>query len=178
MNELYEELEEEFEESKWKKPLVITIAVFLLIIFLVYILANTIGLNVLAGLLESSKVNDNEIDFSFDGKLVFLGDNLDKLKEIYFTDQKVEIKVCLKGFIDDNIYYIDSLYIPEIYSQRFNQVVSEPCSDDSLVSLHSHPFKHCLPSEQDFISFENFKEKNENALMIVMCEEDRFNVYE
>src|SRR3989344_6097500 len=148
---------EEIKERKLKKVFIISIGAFILIIFLIYIFINAIGSDILAGLISSSETRENELDFSFNGKLIFMDNSLEKLKEIYF---------------------IDDLYIPKIYSQKFNQVVAEPCSSDSLVSLHSHPFRHCLPSQQDFISFREFKERNEDGLMIVMCEKNRFGVYE
>ena len=107
-----------------------------------------------------------------------MDNSLEKLKEIYFSDEKVEFKACLKGNKENDVYLIDDLYIPKIYSQKFNQVVAEPCSSDSLVSLHSHPFRHCLPSQQDFRSFKQFKERNKDGLMVVMCEKNRFSVYE
>jgi len=169
---------EEIKERKLKKVFIISIGAFILIIFLIYIFINAIGSDILAGLISSSETRENELDFSFNGKLIFMDNSLEKLKEIYFSDEKVEFKACLKGNKENDVYLIDDLYIPKIYSQKFNQVVAEPCSSDSLVSLHSHPFRHCLPSQQDFISFREFKERNEDGLMIVMCEKNRFGVYE
>lgn len=176
--EFLEEIEEEIEEGKWKKIVIYSTGVIVLVIFLVYVFIHTVGGDILGGLISSSKVEGEEVDFSFDGKLVFENESLERLKGIYFKNQKVEIKVCLKGKKEDKKYFIKDVYVPRIYSQGFNQVVAEGCSEDSLVSLHSHPYKHCLASEQDFRSFKKFKEKNEDALMVVMCEDKRFGVYQ
>ena len=50
-------------------------------------------------------------------------------------------------------------------------------SKDDLVDLHTHPFKHCLPSDVDLESFKQFKKMNKDAIMAIMCEKDRFNFY-
>ena len=169
---------EEVKERKLKKFFIISIGAFILIIFLIYILVNSIGSDILAGLISSSEIREDELDFSFNGKLIFMNNSLERLKDIYFSDEGVEFKACLVGYKENDIYFMEDLYIPKIYSQRFNQVIAEPCPSDSLVSLHSHPFRHCLPSQQDFRSFKQFKERNEDALMIVMCEKNRFSVHE
>ena len=102
---------------------------------------------------------------------------MEELKEIYLSNQAVEFKACLKGNKVDEIYIIDELYIPETFSQQFNRVVAEPCSSDSLVSLHSHPYKRCVPSQQDIRNFNLFKERSPEALMIVMCEPNKFSIH-
>ena len=163
----------EEKESKLAKVMVFLIAIFMLIIFLVYVFTNFVDLH---SIIVSEEVKSNQLDFSFDNKLIFLDNSLDKLKEVYFSNQKTEFKACLTGNKVNNIYYIDDLYIPKTYSQSFNQVVAEHC--DSLVSLHSHPYKRCIPSQQDFRNFQQAKQINPEALMIIMCTPDRFSVYE
>ena len=79
--------------------------------------------------------------------------------------------------MDNGDYIINEIYIPKTYTQTSNEVVSEFCSKDTIVDMHSHPLKHCLPSEQDFNSFKSFKEISNNAIMSVMCERGRFNFY-
>ncbi|MAG45754.1 MAG: hypothetical protein CMH63_03215 [Nanoarchaeota archaeon] len=169
---------EEEEETKLKKVYIFLVSFFILTIFLVYIFSTSVGAGILASLISSSTVENNELDFSFDGRLIFEEDSLEELKKVYFDNLKVEFKACLNGRKLNNVYFIDEVHIPVTYSQKFNQVIAEPCSEDSLVSLHSHPYKRCIPSEQDFRSFASFKERQKEGLMIVMCEPGRFGVYE
>lgn len=126
----------------------------------------------------SFKAEENEIDFSFGNKLVFEGNTLKGLKEIYYENPNVEFKACLRGNKINSVYYITKIVVPITYEQTYRSVTSEPCSPDSIVDLHSHPFRRCLPSDQDFNNFKLFKERNPDALMIVMCEDNRFGIYE
>lgn len=166
------------EESKFKKIIIIIIGLFLLLIFLTYIITNAVGINVLSGLIESSKVNNNTIDFSLNNQVTFINNSLEKLQNLWIINPELEFKVCLQGIINDNKYIISKVYTPKIYSQKVNEVVSESCPEDSLIDLHSHPFKHCLPSQQDLITFQKFKKIQPNALMAIMCEPERFTIYE
>jgi hypothetical protein len=173
-----EDFEFEEKESKLKRIYIFLVSIFILVIFLVYIFSTSVGTDILAGWVSSSVVKENEVDFSFDGKLVFVGNSLKDLRGIYLENQKVEFKACLKGNKKGRVYSITEIYIPVTYFQKFNQVIAEPCSEDSLVSLHSHPFRRCIPSEQDFRSFNEFKKRQQEGLMIVMCEDSRFGIYE
>ena|SRR3989338_3687585 len=168
----------EIKESKFKKFFVIALALFLLVLFAAYTLINAAGTDVLSGLALSYKAEKNEIDFSFGNKLIFEGNTLDELKEIYYANPNVEFKSCLKGEKINLSYHITEILIPITYEQTYRSVTSEPCPPDSIVDLHSHPFRRCLPSDQDFSNFKLFKEKNPDALMAVMCEDNRFGIYE
>lgn len=169
------EEEEEFEESKLRKVFVFLIAIFLLILFLGYFFALPLEAQIIS-LFLSDKAVDNQVDFSFENRLIFFNNSLEELQEIYLSNQAVEFKACLKGEKVGETYNINELYVPETFSQKFNQVVAEPCSSDSLVSLHSHPYRRCVPSQQDMNNFNRFKERSPDALMIVMCGPDRFSI--
>lgn len=175
--EILEGVPEEQPEPTFKKVRVILLAFFLLTIFLVYIITLA-GNNFLASLIESSIVKENKIDFSLNGKVVFLNGSLEKLQDLWVINPEIEFKVCLQGQEQGGTYYIDAVYTPKTYSQSVSQVRAEPCSEDSLIDLHSHPLRHCLPSEQDFKTFKQFKERRPLALMAIMCEPTRFTIYE
>jgi len=168
----------EEDNGRFKKFLIPFIGILILIIFITYIFTNAAGIDVLGGLISSSKLKENEVDFSLNGKVIFDDKTLDELKNIYFENLRNEFKVCLYGKKENNLYFINKLAVPKTYSKTFNQVIAEPCSDEALISLHSHPYKRCLPSEQDFETFSKFKEKTPNALMVIMCEENRFYIYD
>ena len=175
---LEEESSEEIKESRFRKFFIIGIAIFLIILLGAYAFVNAAGVDVLSGLALSFKAKENQVDFSFGNKLVFETNTLNELKEIYYDHPDVEFKDCLKGYKADSVYHITEISIPITYEQTFKSVTSEPCSSDSIVDLHSHPLNRCLPSDQDFKSFEEFKKRNQDALMAVMCQDDRFGIYE
>jgi len=104
------------------------------------------------------------------------------LEQIYTQEQEqnlVETSVCLSGYTQDNNskYYISSLFYPEIYEQSFNHVNFESCPNDTLIMLHTHPYKRCLASKTDIKTLNNVKKNSPNTIMIVMCENNKFSVY-
>ncbi len=165
---------EDYEEEKpslFKRVFIIIIGLFLLFLIISYF--SFLGVRgIFEGIAGSDKIEDNVIKFS-EGKVIFENNTYENLLEIYNNDKGKEIKVCLQGYKENSNYYLTSLYIPKIYEQEVDRVVSEPCYD-SIVSLHSHPRLFCIPSEQDFKSFSMYD--RENNLMIVMCSEKRFTI--
>lgn len=167
----------EEKEPIIKRISIIFLALFLIFLIVTYLLTNSVVRNITAGLLESETIKNYQVDINKTTKLIFIEESYDQLMDIYDTNLNVEFKVCLKGNIIDEDYYITSLNIPKTYLQKYNQVIAEPCDSDSLVDMHSHPLKHCLPSETDINSFNRFKETNPNAIMAIMCQRNRFNFY-
>lgn len=170
---------ETFSEKHPKivKFLTISIAIFLLIIALTYLLTNFNVRYILAGLIESETIDDFQVELKSGGILVFTNNTYELLTEIYNNNPEKEFKVCLQGITKDKDYIIDFIHQPKMFLQTHNSVTSEPCPKESLVSLHSHPLKHCLPSDIDLKNFNLFKQQNPKALMAIMCEKDRFNFY-
>lgn len=112
-----------------------------------------------------------------------------QLQSIYNKEQQVEFSVCLRGTVEkkseeqqnqeqqQTLYRITSLYTPKMYQQTFNHVIFEPCSKDTLIMLHSHPYKSCLASAKDINTLQQTQQSNPDILMIVMCEPNRYSVY-
>lgn len=167
--ENYQEEEIEEKPSLFKKIFVVIIAVFLLVLMLSYFTLFNIH-DILEGLVGSHKIQDDKIYFS-NKTISFENNTYNKLLEIYDKNPDKEFKVCLTGKYDIN-YFVYDLYIPETYEQQPSEVISETC--DSIISLHSHPRLFCIPSQQDFKTFKQEK----SDLMLVMCEKDRFTIYE
>ncbi|MBU0962615.1 MAG: hypothetical protein KKD48_01790 [Nanoarchaeota archaeon] len=163
--------EEEIEEkpSLFKRIFVIIIAIFLLILMLSYFTLFGVR-DILEGIAGSHKMQDDKIYF-FNKTISFENNSYNRLLEIYDKNLGNEFKACLVGEYDKN-YFIYDLYIPKTYEQKPSEVISEPC--DSIISLHSHPKMFCIPSQQDFKTFKQEK----SDLMLVMCEKDRFTIYE
>lgn len=168
---------EEEKESPVKKILVIVAAVFLIALFVSYVGISYGISDIIGGLVESDLIEGNVVELNDGSRIVFSDDPLDGLNELYDNNRGVEFKACLGGSIVNGDYFIDEIVYPKIYSQKYNQVVAEPCPGSSLIDLHSHPEKHCIASQQDMKNFEELKKKKPEALMVIMCEEDRVNVY-
>jgi len=129
---------------------------------------------IIVSLVESAVIEDGMVEQ--DVTVHFENDTYEIIVELYNEDLATEFKVCLLGYYDEE-YYVTDVYQPVIYSQSFNQVVSEACPSDTLIALHSHPYRHCIASEQDLENLEKAQEVNPNALIGIMCEEERFNFY-
>jgi len=175
-----EDFEEDIEEATKKKlPSWFwkVVAIFVIGIFVVYLLPGDV-VSVLAGRLESSSVGE---DFTVEydsGLVVFKQGIYEKLVQLYLDNTIQEIKVCLEGSKEGTDYYIDKIHIPTIFSQSVIHVSSEGCSKDTLISMHTHPYRHCLFSEQDVKSHERIKKINPEALTGLMCEVNRFSFLE
>jgi hypothetical protein len=163
------------EPSKFKKVIVVAGGVFLILLMITYVIASYPVGNILRGQLESTPLTGNKI--ILENFTIFFEDNTNKeLQDIYFGEQSVEFSVCLSGNKEKDNYYVNSLYLPEQTAQ-FNHVSFQPCNQETLIMLHSHPYKSCLASETDLNTLEKTKKVNPDVLMVVMCEPGRFSVY-
>lgn len=169
MEEVVEPIEE--EKPLWKRILVACLGVFLLFLLLGYFL---FPLDTLAGLVGSATIEEGlSVE---DAAVVFENDTYTLLLTRYYEHLDEEFKVCLLGFYDGT-YRVQEIYNPIIYEQNFNSVVSEPCPKETLIALHSHPYKHCLASSQDIQNLQKIQETNPDALIGIMCDKDRFQFY-
>ena len=89
---------------------------------------------------------------------------------------EVETSMCLKGTKGHN-YFISEIYEPDIIEQSYNHVSFRPCSEDTIIVLHTHPYKRCIASKQDLKMLGDLRERNEDALIMIMCEPTRFAIY-
>jgi hypothetical protein len=166
--------EEQEEDSLLKKIMLVVIGGFLALLFFSYVIIQYPLGNIIAGQSESTPLHNNVLVLD-DFNIVFLEGTAAQLEQIYLNEQRVEFSVCLQG-IKEKDYFITSLYKPKTYSQNFNHVSFEPCVD-SLIILHSHPYKSCIASQTDISLLEQSKKENKDVLMVVMCEPQRFSVY-
>lgn len=162
--------------SALKRTLIVIGGLILIILIVSFILVSFPIGNILQGKLASSTLQGNTIilrDFS----IVFQNETISDLKSKYFQEQKTEFSLCLLGTKQGENYFITSFYQPKIYSQAFNEVIFEPCSADTLIMLHTHPYKSCIASQTDLETLNKTKARNPEVLMVVMCEPERFAVY-
>ena len=166
----------EEKPSKIKKIIVATIAVFLVLLMISFIFVTFPIGEILQGKVESSLLKGHIIDLD-NLQIIFEEGTEEILKSYYLSEQETEISLCLEGYKAED-YHITSLYQPKTYQAAYNQVWFEPCSAKTVIILHTHPYKRCVASETDIKMLENSKLSNPEVLMVVMCEPDRFSVYD
>jgi len=172
----------EFEEIEdhspwWKKLLIGILAFFLLFLMVSYFIGGGLILDIFRGQLMSEEIEDFKVDVDGNISVEFTEDSYNRLLKYYLENQRTEFKACLTGEIKNNLYFVKDVYWPEQVAQ-FNQVSYQPCNQDTIVSLHAHPFKHCIPSEQDTITAREYKKENPKAIMAILCEPARLTFYE
>jgi len=172
-----EEKIQDFEkESILKKTFIGFISFFLLFLLLSYFLVSPSIFPILESLFESNTVEGDTIILD-DYTIIFSNNTYKDLQKNYYKNQSVEFVVCLEGKKEAKEYTIKRIYLPEISDQSFNHVSFKPCSESTIALLHSHPYRRCIASQQDLITLNNLKEINSERLMIIMCEPNRFSVY-
>ncbi len=171
-----EEHHEEYSEHKWKKPLIYAMGGFMILLMISFVFVTYPIGPILEGKIESNLIQNNQIDTG-EFIIFFEGNSYDKLLDVYSPDLEHEISLCLLGQKKGDDYVVSSLYEPKVYEQTFNHVSFEPCNSETIVMLHSHPYKRCVASDTDINTLEKTQKVNPDVLMVVMCEPDRFSVY-
>tara|TARA_Y100000310_G_C20624122_1_gene784926 strand:- start:240 stop:815 length:576 start_codon:yes stop_codon:yes gene_type:complete len=179
----YVEEEPEEKPSKLKKVWLVMVSIFLVLLMISFIFVTFPIGDIIQGKVESNLLKGDVIDL--DDFKIYFEDNLEEvLESYYFNEQEVEISLCLEGYREDDRhmtsfgdYFITSLYEPSVFSSAYNHVSFEPCSKETVLILHTHPYKRCVASDTDLETLEKSKLLNEDVLMVVMCEPSRFSVY-
>ena len=172
--------EEELRQADGQQPRsrlwALGIALFLFVLMLSFVFVTFPIGDIIAGQIESRPLEGGIVEAG-GLRIVFREDALRQLQGIYYEEQRREFSLCMQGAKEGNSYGISGLYQPTTYHQTFSSVTFESCSDDTLIILHSHPYKSCIASEADMRMLERSKERNPDVLMVVMCEPGRFSVY-
>ncbi len=177
--ELWKDLPEEEKSPlspKIKKAILLVIGFFLILLMLSYIFATFPLGDIIQGKTQSALLQGNMLilqEFS----IIFENNTATQLESLYLQEQREEFSVCLQGRSGDKIYVVTSLYQPTTYQRTFNHVSFEACSPDTLIMLHSHPYKRCTASQTDLETLRKSQAENPEMLMVVMCEPGRMAVY-
>lgn len=174
-NPVLDDLEEVPERKGLEKVLFILLGLFMLSIIIIYFLPGDV-FSILQGRIDSSKLKGFTAEYD-SGKVVFSEEVYSELKQLWLDNQETEIKMCLTGEKVGDDYFIDDLELPKTYYKTVVSVTAEDCSAETLIPMHTHPFRHCLFSEADIKSYEAFKARNPDAMIGLMCEVDRFGFY-
>jgi proteasome lid subunit RPN8/RPN11 len=169
--------EEQLKKLKRKKIAIAAVGLFLAALLIIYLIPGNYILFIIEGQFASSKLEGSTVELETGGKVIFDRAVYEELKQLYLEEQETEFKVCLIGEKKGEDYYISGLSIPETESKSFAHVSAELCPKEAIIPLHTHPYKHCIFSEQDIQNFEAVKAVNPDAIIGLMCETDRFNFY-
>lgn len=174
--EINQEFQDFEKDSVFKKIFIGILSIFLLFLFLSYFLLSYPLFPILESLFESREAKEDllvieGISIKFENKTYNI------LQENYHKNQSVEFISCLIGEKEGSKYTINNIYTPEVIEQSFNHISFKSCSKDTLIILHSHPYRRCIASQQDILTLNNLKQENPNRLMIIMCEPNRFSIY-
>jgi hypothetical protein len=161
--------------SHIKKILVVIAGIISILLMISYIFVSYPISGIIQGQLASIPLEKNKLDVG-DFSIIFEGGTAKELESFYLEEQKVEFSVCLNGYKEGD-YHITSLYKPKMFQQSFNHVSFEPCSANSIILLHTHPYKSCIASDTDINTLKKSRKLNKDVLMVVMCEPERFSVY-
>jgi len=164
------DLEEEVPEPRWKKPLILVIGIFLVLLMVSYSL---VASDTLQGLLTSVVVKEDTLN-SKNTTIIFLNNSLAVLQEEYIANQEREIKACLIGTTDGKVYNVNRIHFPKVLAASVIHIVTPGCPEDTIIDLHSHPVNRCIASAQDMLHFGQVKQ--EHLMMMVMCGPKRFSV--
>lgn len=165
-----EELEQPIPESPWRRPILIVIGFFLLML-----VVSLSFYDALSGIIHSERVTDSALYFP-NATVIFEGNTLVQLQDEFITNENREIKACLFGSKEDSSYIISRVEFPEIIRANVIHVVSVPCPIETLIDLHGHPINQCLASAQDVSVYERMKQSSPDLRMMVMCSSTRFAI--
>jgi len=164
---------EDHEEPKGKKIILHVFSVFVLIMFLLYVLWPS---DVLQGFVVSQSIDDYVLTHK-EKTITFDSGVYTKLVDHYLAYQKREIKACLLGNIEGDLYSVTDIVFPKVVDASVVHIRAMQCPERTIVELHSHPIYRCVASRVDINGLRMKQKKNPDLLLMVMCSEKRFAVY-
>ncbi len=197
-NDAQNDISEESTTVRYlKRAFLFIVGLFLVYLSLTYLGVGPYMLQIFEGQIVSREVNENfTVSIGNQTTIIFEEELYNELLQYYVAHQRYEFAACFFGnrtetraqitetttetnneATTEKIYLLTTMEIPHMYSQSVHRVTSTGCPVETLVSLHTHPYKHCLFSEQDINSFFIFQQRAPNGLYALMCEEDRFTFY-
>jgi len=151
--------------------------VVIAVLFISYFIPGNSLFTYIQGRAASATIEDYTVELKGEGKVVFEPEVYNRLLSIYEAEQEHEFKVCLHGRKEGVDYFVDALSVPLLFSQSVFSVSAAQCSNSTVISLHSHPFRSCVPSAQDLRSQAAFKRINPESIGGLICEKNRFTFY-
>ncbi|MFH0798364.1 MAG: hypothetical protein V1906_03060 [Candidatus Woesearchaeota archaeon] len=175
--DIKEENIEEKQESPLKKSLIVVLGICMIFLFFSYTFYNNGNHEILLGMIGSATLEKNII--YLEGRTIeFEGRAFISLVEHYVANDGNEIKACLMGRKEENKIILSQIYFPRIYSSAFNSVKAEPCPKETLLSIHSHPNRRCMPSSQDMDNYEYMRLQSPDMMVAILCDTGRLYFYD
>ncbi len=182
MDEDVEKFEEENIEDDsplkkfLKKTYIILMALFLVMLILGNSFAGSHLVFLFSGKIASTTLTNNTL--SFQNKTIYFEPAIiEALNQLYNDNPKTEIKLCLTGKRQGDSYFVTGMYTPVIFKKDVFSVTSQICNTRTVLDLHTHPYLHCIFSNQDMKSYQEYRKYNPDAIMALMCDIDRFSLY-
>lgn len=163
---------DEEKPSKLKKAAFFLMFGFIFFLIVSYSVA-IFGMDSIPGLVSGKQMDSSGIELK-GAMLVFSPGVYDEIVSYAAENQGVETKFCLLGEKQGNDILITSVFKPLIIAQEFASVTSRQCPAGTIVSVHTHPLLHCIPSLQDYRALHS---SNDAEYTAVMCERGRFYFY-
>lgn len=170
------ETQDEVEEKSLTHKIAIAFTGFILIVLIASFTFVTFPIGDILASKSESDLIINQVVIADNLKIVFSNLAYSKLQEHYSSNKRVEVSLCLQGEKINNTYEISDLYKPK-QEQAFSHVSFEPCLQETLILLHTHPKSRCIASATDINTLRSSQSVNSDVLMVVMCEENRLSVY-
>jgi len=164
-------------EVKGNKFWISLAGIFLILLIISFIVVGFPVGGIIRGQVSSNPLDHDVIKLENGREIIFVKTAAEELRQRYNQEEGQEFSVCLSGNFTDGNYYIDTIFQPQMYQRAFDHVIFSACPMNTLIMLHSHPYKSCLASATDLNTLEENKKDNPNLLMVVMCEPERFSVY-
>ncbi len=175
--------DEELIEEKPKKNIVLKIiGIFLIVLIMSYYFYSYPVFDILQGQANSIKLENNIIE-SNNIRIVFLNNTEEIISQLHSSEQEAKLKeiaLCFIGNVEyinnKTIYFVEQLYYPKIQESSFRHVVFSSCPSKTIIMFHTHPYKRCLASDVDIETLKNSQATNPNLIMLIACENERFNL--
>lgn len=153
------------------------VALLLLLLILIYFVPGYDFLSILEGKTASNTIQNSLITLHDGTTITFAPEVLAQLQKLYLANQDHEFSACLLGTLSGRQYSITHFVLPQVYDQDVFHVRADLCAKETLIALHSHPYKHCIFSEADIDYYKAFTQQNPKGIIGVMCELERFGFY-
>ncbi|MEK6864446.1 MAG: hypothetical protein AABX27_04085 [Nanoarchaeota archaeon] len=160
------------ESSKVKKAALFLMFGFIFFLIVSYSVA-FLGMDSIPWFVSGKQMGVSGIELK-GVKIMFSSGIYDEIVLYAAENEGVETKFCLMGEKQGNNLLITSVFKPLIIAQDFASVTSRSCPSGTIVSVHTHPLLHCIPSLQDYKALHSSKDAEYTA---VMCERGRFYFY-
>jgi len=165
-----------YRENHIHKYWIWFMALFILIITLPFFLFSMPYFGRFLGLISADSGFNNTFHYGTTS-IVFDKEVLNFLKSNYDLQNKHESAYCLIGSIVNKVYNINVIYQPKVNSKGYAFVNFRQCPTDTLIMLHTHPLRDCVPSQTDIDTINKVRSINNKTIASIMCDYNKFVFY-